>query len=74
MVIQEKMKILLYFLIDVFCLAISLWVICSRDVDGDTKQLVEVMHEIGGELHPTDADDAIRQVKVLSYMVTVYPH
>ena len=51
--VDEDAKVLFQFLVDPFCLAISLGVICSCGSQFDTEHSVELLGELGYKLRST---------------------
>ena len=71
MVINEYPQVLLYFLVDPFCLPVGLWVVGSGGIPFDVQQLVQVLHEVRVELGTPVMDDLLRDAMELEDVIAV---
>lgn len=70
MLIDEEVEVLLNLLVDPFSLTISLWVIGCRGGNFNTKELVQLMHELGYKLCASVTDDLLGKSMEFPHMIT----
>ena len=67
----EEMQVLLHFTVHNFGLTIRLWVMCGRELRGNSESLADVRHDLRGELWTTIRDNGARKSVILPDMEKV---